>query len=371
MMKALLYDYLQVTGGAERVTLTLALALPDHRVIVSRVYPEVSPLLSDVQIEVEQLGTRWTRPLYRIPEAIVNFKYRCGRIKGAQSVLYSGFYAPLAVHAQERGRRIYYCHTIPRFAYDLYERERANISLPLRWLFDLATAWLRREYRAAIHRMDVVLVNSENVRRRMLEHLGIDASVVYPPVATHRFTWRGDGDVYVSPARLVANKRVDVIVEAFKRMPDKQLVVLSGGPELERLRALAAGVRNIEFAGWQSEDALRDWLGRARAAIYLPVDEDFGLSPVEAMACGKPVIGVAQGGLLETVVDGETGLLIHGEPTAAKLCDAVRRLESMDVAGMREACERRAALFSETVFLERIHAVMQTPSVAVNPPVRA
>jgi glycosyltransferase involved in cell wall biosynthesis len=360
--KAVLYDYLQVAGGAERVTLTLAQALPDYQVIVSRVYPDSAPLLTESPSDVVQLGTPLTRLLWRIPEAIFNFKFRSRGMAEAQSVLYSGFYAPMAVHQQRHGRRIYYCHSIPRFAYDLYQPSRARFPLPIRWIYDIAAAWLRREYRRAILRMDVVLVNSENVRRRLREHVGIEAEVVFPPVATKRFSWRSNGDTYLSLARLTSNKRVDVIVKAFLEMPQRRLIVLSGGPELGRLKALAAEASNIEFAGWQSEEDLSDCIGRARAAIYLPIDEDFGLSPVEAMAAGKPVIGVAEGGLLETVVDGETGVLIQGELTSAKVIEAVARLETLGPEALRGACERRAALFDESVFIRRMRDMLQSAS---------
>lgn len=366
-MRALLYDYLQVAGGAERVTLTLAQALPDYQVIVSRTYPETEPLLAQAPVTVVQLGTPFTRLLWRIPEAIFNFKFRCARLADAESVLYSGFYAPMAVHSQRGGRRVYYCHTIPRFAYDLYQHYRATIAWPLRWIYDLSMVWLRREYRRAILTMDVVLVNSENVRRRLRQHVGIESEVVFPPVATGRFAWRSDGDAYVSLARLMPNKRVDVIVKAFLRMPARRLMVLSGGPELGRLRDLAGNARNIEFAGWQSEEDLCHFIASARAAIYLPIDEDFGISPVEAMAAGKPVIGVAEGGLLETIVDGETGVLIEGELTPEKVIAAVTRLDALGPESLRGACERRAASFDEAVFIGRMREILQPDGEALPP----
>jgi glycosyltransferase involved in cell wall biosynthesis len=276
-------------------------------------------------------------------------------------VLYSGYYAPLAVRHQRGGRRIYYCHALPRFAYDLTEYYRARFPVGSRWAFDLAMAWLRREYGAAIARMDVVVANSENVRGRLKKYLGLDARVIHPPVATDRFRWLGDGGYYLSTARLTGSKRVETIVEAFLGMPGRQLVVVSGGPQLGRLRHLAGAAANIRILGWQSEEALRDWIGNARAIVYAPIDEDFGMSPVEAMAAGKPVVGVAAGGLLETVVDGETGVLLEEPLDAGRLKAAVERLEALGPAAMRAACERRAAQFSEAAFLERMRAVLDEP----------
>jgi glycosyltransferase involved in cell wall biosynthesis len=353
-MKLVLYDYMQVAGGAERVTLSLAEALPDFQVVVSRTYNDAKPLLAGTKVSIAQLGNRLTQWMTRIPEAAFNFRFRAHCVEQAQTVLYSGFYAPLAVHRQTTGLRVYYCHTIPRFAYDLYSASRASFPWALRGLFGCFAAVVRWQYRRAISQMDLVLVNSENVKTRLKHFLGVDAQVLYPPVATSLFQWANDGGYYLSVARLTPNKRVDIVVRAFLRMPERRLVVTSGGPELERLQTIAQGATNIEFVGWQTEESLRQWVANAHAAIYLPVDEDFGMSPVECMAAGKPVIGVAEGGLLETILHGQTGILIDGQPNPENVQAAVHALELLGPANMRLACEARAVQFDERCFVEAI-----------------
>ena len=149
-------------------------------------------------------------------------------------------------------------------------------------------------------------------------------------------------------------KRVETIVEAFTALPDKRLVVVSGGSELERVRVLAAPHANIEVRGWVSPEELRDLTGRCLATIYIPRDEDFGISPVESMAAGKPVIGVAEGGLLETVKDGQTGILIQANPRPAHVVDAVNAMTAERALTMREACEKRAAGYDEAAFREKM-----------------
>ena len=371
-MKLVLYDYMQVAGGAERVTLTLAKALPDFQTVVSRTYADAEPLLAGTNVSITELGNRLTLWMTRIPEAAFNFRFRAHCVEQAQTVLYSGFYAPLAVHRQTTGLRVYYCHTIPRFAYDLYGVSRASFPWVLRGLFGCFAAVVRWQYERAIRKMDLVLVNSENVRNRLKHFLSLDAQVLYPPVATGQFQWGGDEGYYLSVARLTPNKRVDTIVRAFLKMPERRLVVASGGPELERLQAIALGATNIEFVGWQTEESLRQWVANAHAAIYLPVDEDFGMSPVECMAAGKPVIGVAEGGLLETVVHGQTGVLIQGLPDPEKLQAAVQALELLGPANMRSACEARAAQFDELCFVEAIkrHLAPASKSSLCDDPVR-
>ena len=272
-------------------------------------------------------------------------------------MLYSGFYAPFAVHRQRDGRRIYYCHTPPRFAYDLRGFFLARYPAPVRPLASAFFDHVKRHYEEALARMDTVVANSENVRGRLKRFCGVEAQVVHPPIDTERFRWIEAGDYYLSLARLAPYKRVDLVVQAFLAMPDRKLVVASGGPEEGRLRMLAAGATNIAFTGWTDDARLRDLVGRCRAAIYVPEDEDFGMSPVEAMAAGKPVIGVAEGGLLETVIDGETGLLVPPAPGVEALVEAVNRLDGARALAMREACEARAARFAAPRFLERMKAL--------------
>lgn len=352
MKNYLLYDFMQVAGGAERVTLTLAEAFPDFQTLVSRCYPDAQALLDGSTAQVQELRGGWSALLPRILESMWCFRFRADRLYDAHTVLYSGFYAPLAVYQQRSGRRFYYCHTIPRFAYDLYDSSLASFPFWLRPLYAVFVRWFRKQYESAIARMDRIFVNSENVRARLQRYTGLDAEVVYPPVATQHFRFLADEGYYLSTARLVSNKRVDLIVQAFLKMPNRSLVVLSGGPELERLKAVAGKASNIRFTGWQTDEALRRWVGNARCVIYLPVDEDFGMSPVEAMAAGKPVIGVAEGGVLETVVHAETGLLLKSPPSIENLIDAVEKIEILVGKKISERCLRRAELFGEGRFIQ-------------------
>ena len=359
-----LYDFMQVAGGAERVTLQMAQRFPVLRPVVSRVYVDAAPMVEVSGVYVHTLADKHTRWLGRISEAAWCFWSRGQLVRDASVVVYSGFYAPLAVRHQKQGRRVYYCHTIPRFAYDLYELEKARFPWYFRGVYAVGMACYRYMYRRAINRMDVLFVNSENVRRRVQRYLRLEAQVLYPPVATKRFRWMGDDGYYLSVARLTANQRVDVAVKAFSAMPQRRLVVMSGGPELPKLQQLAIGAPNIEFVGWQSEEEMLRLIGRCRAVVYLPIDEDFGMSPVEAMAAGKPVLGVAEGGLLETVLHGQTGVLIEGDPTPEKLVAAVESLDVMDSSLLRAACESRARRFDESVFFEKLNKVLAPRHVA-------
>ncbi|NCA68865.1 MAG: glycosyltransferase [Sphingobacteriia bacterium] len=348
-----------VKGGAERLTCTLLDHLPGTDLCTGFVDPERFPSLGRAGGRVFDLHAASRLPLWRILRVIRAFEHGVPDLDRYDWALFSGIYAPLAVARRSRHPNLLYCHTIPRFCFDLREHYMRKLPWIARPALALLIAVVARKYARALARMDLVVANSENVRKRLLRHFGRTSILIHPPVDTQQFRWIADGQDYVSLARLEDFKRVDVIVRAFLRMPQHRLVVASGGHELERLRRLAAGARNIQFTGWLSEAALRDLVGRARAAIYVPIDEDFGMSPVEAMAAGKPVIGVAEGGLLETIIPGRTGILIDSPPTPEAICEAVERLERDHPPSLRAACEERAALFDERIFVTAMRDLLE------------
>jgi glycosyltransferase involved in cell wall biosynthesis len=270
--------------------------------------------------------------------------------------IYSGVAAPFAAPPRGNGRNILYCHTPPRFLYDQKDHFAGRAGRdPAR---RMALQKFRDGYEAAVERMDVIIANSRTVQERISTYLGQSSTLVYPPCDLEAFRWIEQGDYYLSTARLSPLKRVDKIVSAFVGMPDRKLVVASSGEDLEQLKALAAGARNIVFLGWVSDTQLTELIGRAIATIYVPTDEDFGMSPVESMAAGKPVIGVAEGGLRETILDGQTGTLLQPGFTSDDLANAVCELTQERALAMRAACETRAELFSRDRFIEGMRAAL-------------
>ena len=192
------------------------------------------------------------------------------------------------------------------------------------------------------------------MQKRLDEQLGIKSNVVYPPVNIEKYKWNSQNNYYLSLGRLEPNKRVDRIVQAFINMPDKRLIVASGGSQIQKLKRMAAGSENISFINWSSEVDLVELIGNAIACIYIPQDEDFGMSAVESMSAGKPIIGVAEGGLLETVIDNHTGFLLSPNPTVEEICAAVKRMCPSVSLAMRSFCEARALKFSEERFVDHI-----------------
>lgn len=356
---AVIHDYFAIRGGGERLALTLAKDLKADLVYGFREdmsYP-IEAFNAPIDLGLPQF---WRRAGIRAAALAWRFSAVQTLMRRYRVRIFSGAFAPFATPSKsdDAGTNIYYCHTPPRFLFD--QRQHFLGAVP-GWLHapvQIALKVFEHRYRRAVSRMDVIVANSENTRSRIRRYLGLESVVVYPPIDTDRFRWLGQADYYLSTARLSPLKRVDRIIDAFARLPAKRLIVCSGGEDLKRLRRKAAGAPNIEFRGWVSEDELRELVGNAIATLYVPRDEDFGMSPVESMAAGKPVIGVAEGGLLETIVPGKTGILLPPDFTDDQLVEAVEALTPQRALDMRAACEQHAQAFSLSTFLGSMRQVI-------------
>ena len=358
------YDFLHCRGGAEKVALTLLEAFPVAELCVGYRNADAFPLAAPGS--GEPLDPRRLRDLgigarFRGARTLLGglaFRTRTGFLRRYDWAIFSGSVAVEGVYQRLAGRNIYYCHTLPRFAYDLQSYYQARTPPPFRPALNVVSALTRWRYPGALARMDRIVANSETVRARLDRYLGVEAQVIHPPCDVAGFQWLGQDDYYLSMARLEPYKRVDLIIKAFLGLPKQRLVIASTGSDEQRLRALAGDALNIAFVGRLDDASLRDLTGRCIATLYVARDEDFGMAPVESMAAGKPVIGVAEGGLLETVVHGQTGLLIDAAPPHAQVREAVAWLSPERARRMRAACESRARLFSVEQFVSAMRAVV-------------
>jgi glycosyltransferase involved in cell wall biosynthesis len=202
--------------------------------------------------------------------------------------------------------------------------------------------------------VDVFIANSRYIARRILKVYRREAEVIYPPVDVEAFTLRQDKeDFYLTASRMVPYKRIDLIVEAFSQMPDKRLVVIGDGPEMPKVRAKAGP--NVTLLGYQPFEVLRDYMQRARAFVFA-AEEDFGIVPVEAQACGTPVIAFGKGGATETVVAGETGVFFQDQnvPSLIRAVEEFERLR-FDPLRVRKNAER----FSSERFRREFAALIE------------
>ncbi|BCR04675.1 glycosyl transferase [Desulfuromonas versatilis] len=247
---------------------------------------------------------------------------------------------------------ICYCHTPMRYLWDMYHDYRRDTG----WLKRLAMVplahYLRQWDLASASRVDYFVANSRHVARRISKHYRRNSEVIHPPVATGEFGLADEqGDFYLMVGQLVKYKRPDLAVEAFSRL-GKPLVVIGEGEELGRLKGLAGP--SVKFLGRQPFSVIKDHYARCRAFIF-PGEEDFGITPVEAQASGRPVIAFARGGALETVVDGETGFFF-AEPTVESLNEAILKFETLADSFDPRRIREHSLAFDKSVFNEKIRS---------------
>jgi glycosyltransferase involved in cell wall biosynthesis len=253
---------------------------------------------------------------------------------------------------------ICYCHTPMRYIWDLKDQYLKASGLnsgvkgvAVKFIFKRLRVW---DVKTALT-VDSFIANSIYIQERIKRIYKRDSIVIYPPVDIEKFELNNfKEDFFVTASRMVPYKKIDLIVEAFSNMPEKRLVVIGDGPDFNKVR-LKAG-KNIELLGHQTDRILKDYFGRAKAFVFA-AEEDFGIAPVEAQACGTPVIAYGKGGAVETVVDGKTGILFR-EQSVQGVIDAVSDFETrgpFDFFEIRKNAER----FSETRFREEFKAVIE------------
>jgi glycosyltransferase involved in cell wall biosynthesis len=240
-----------------------------------------------------------------------------------------------------------------RYIWDLYHTYLRHTRLgPLQEkAFRMTAHYMRQWDYASAQRVDKFLAISETVRGRIRHLYGREAPVVFPPVDTGFFVPdpHGATDYFLAVSRAVPYKRLDLLVEVFNAR-EERLLIVGDGPLLPRLKKQAK--RNIEFLGLVSDEDLRVLYQNCRALLF-PAEEDFGLTPVEAMACGRPVVALGYGGASETVADGLTGVHFP-EQTAVSLDAAIDRLLAQRLSA--RDCRARAELFDQRIFLAKIRA---------------
>ncbi|MFA6456996.1 MAG: glycosyltransferase [Bacteroidota bacterium] len=254
------------------------------------------------------------------------------------------------VRVRKEAVHICYCFTPMRYVWDMYDQYfgKGKAGIFTRFAMMMIAPLLRWwDVKTSSH-VTYFIAISEEIRKRIKKHYRRDADMIYPPVDTEQFILSETSDDFaLIVSALVPYKRIDLAVEAFNNN-GKRLIIAGTGPETERLRSIAKS--NIEFLGWQSDDELAQLYARCSALIF-PGVEDFGIVPLEAQASGKPVVAFGQGGALETIVDGETGLFFDRQTTES-LQNALQRLSLIN---FNPAQIRQYALrFSRGIFREKI-----------------
>mgnify|MGYP003362376165 FL=1 len=369
MRVAIVHEWLEHYAGSERVIEQLLIMYPQAEIFA---IVDFMP-----QAERSMLGGRPVRTTFiqKLPFARRCFRYYLGLMPVAIEQLdLSGFDLVISSnHAVAKGIitgpdqvHVCYVHSPMRYAWDMqaaYLRqggiERGLRGLYARWLLHRLRNW---DVRSAAG-VDVFVANSSYIARRIRKVYRRNATVVFPPVDIDRFEMStAPRQDYVVVSRLVPYKRIDLVVEAFRRMPERVLHVAGDGPERERIAALADNVPNIILHGRVSDVEVLRMMRQARAFVFA-AEEDFGIAMVEAQACGTPLIVFGRGGACDIVRDmgdagGATGVFFD-EQGADAIITAVERFESIQDRITPQACHANAQRFSQSAFRQSMSSVVE------------
>ncbi|MEL6104508.1 MAG: glycosyltransferase [Planctomycetota bacterium] len=361
----LVHEWLTTYAGSERVVEQIAHAMPIKQmyVLVDHLKDSRPSVFDDIPISTSILQKLpFSKSKYRSFLPLMPMAVEQHDVTNHDIVIASQHCVSHGVITRPDQPLISYVHSPMRYAWDLQHEYLRNKgihwgirSLIARKMLHYTRMWDR----VAADRVDHFVCNSKFIASRIAKYYRRDATVIHPPVATNDFQLcEQKDDFYLTAGRMVPYKKVDLVVRAFAKMPNKQLVVIGDGPEVKRVKAHAAP--NIRFEGHQPFATLRKRMGEARAFVFAAC-EDFGIMPVEAQACGTPVIAYRRGGSQETVVDGRTGVLFD-EQSEASITSAVERFEQLSFPP--EVCREHAVGFSEerfrTEFSDYVNQVIET-----------
>jgi len=327
MKVAIVHDFLLKLGGAERVVKVLADMFPKAPIYtllydeekVGNVFPKERVRTSFLQNYPKFIRKRYRYLIPKMPKAIEELNFEEFDLVISSNTAFShGIIVPLNT------KHVCYCHSPMRYVWDWVNeyREENNIHGIKKLFYAPVLKKLREWDKIASDRPNLYIANSKNVQKRLKKYYKTNSVLVYPPVDVDRFsTSRDHAGYFLIVSTLTPYKKIDLAVQLFNKI-GRKLIIIGDGPHKEYLQNIAAD--NIEFLGFKDDRTVAEYMKNCRALIF-PGEEDFGITPVEAMACGKPVLAYAKGGCLETIIEGQTGELFY-EPTIQSMEDGLARL---------------------------------------------
>ena len=362
MKTAIIHEWLSSYAGSERVVEQLLRTYPgaDVHAVVDFLSEKDRAFLGGRSVK--------TSFIQRLPLARKHFRHYLPLMPTAVEQFDLSAYDVVlsSNHAVAKGvivgpdqLHVSYIHSPIRYAWDLQHQYLSEAGLK-HGLKSIATRamlhYMRLWDQAAASRVGVFVANSNYIARRIWNTYRREAEVIFPPVDVDSFAVQpAKESFYLAASRMVPYKRMPLIAEAFAAMPDRKLVIVGDGTELQKVKAVAGP--NVEVLGYQSSEVLRDLMSRAKAFVFA-AEEDFGITPVEAMACGTPVIAYGRGGATDSVIDGHTGLFFHEQSTSA-IVNAIKQFEATQDDFDPHAIRRHAETFRPERFREEIAALVE------------
>lgn len=345
-----MHDWLTIYGGSESIIRILHEMFPDAP-IYTTVYDKKNMPDDFKEMDIRPsflqhypfAKKKYTTYLPFMPRAFESFD-----LSEYDLVISSNTSCSKGVITGANTLHICYCNTPMRYGWDFYHEYIRNKGRFGKFLISCMMKNIRIWDRLSADRVDTFIANSKNVAARIRKHYRRDSAVIYPPVRTHLFEpGDGSGDYYLAVSRLVPYKRIDLLAEAFAEN-GLSLKIIGDGSEYKELKKKATP--NIQFLGRLDDELVLKYMQGCKAFLF-PGEEDFGITPIEAQACGRPVIAYGRGGALETVEDGKTGIFFR-EQTVEAVQEAVSRFEKMDFEPAYIAAH--AEKFSEARFREEL-----------------
>lgn len=354
---AIIHDWLTNMGGAEQVVINFKKIYPEAPIYTTFYTPEnLDQELKEINVKTSFLQKKKSVTNHKkyypmMPLAFENFN-----LNEYDVVLSSSSCCAKGVITKPETKHICYCHTPMRYAWDQRDDYLENKKGIKRKLIKILLHYMRMWDFVSANRVDYFIANSTEVQKRIKKHYGRESIVINPPVRCNLFTIsQNNGDYFLVLSRLVKYKRFDLAVKACNEL-GKKLIVIGEGPEKENLEKIAK--KNVTFLGRQPDEVVKKYMSECKALIF-PGKEDFGIVPVEAQACGRPVIAYGQGGVLDSVIPDKTGVFFE-EQTVESLKSAIEKFEKMKFD--KNEIRKHALEFDETVFQKKIQEFIEKVS---------
>lgn len=355
MKVAIVHDFLLKLGGAERVVKVLADMFPKAPIytllydekVVGSMFPKERVKTSFLQNYPKFIRDRYRFLIHKMPRAIEELD-----LNEYDLVISSNTAFAHGLITNVKTRHLCYCHSPMRYAWDWTNeyRKENNLGGIKALLYAPLLKYLREWDRVAADRPDMYLANSANVQKRLKKYYQAESEIIYPPVDVSRFRAKETSENYfLIVSTLTPYKRIDLAVQLFNKI-GRKLIIIGEGSQKKYLQNLAG--ENIDFLGFKDDKVVKEYMENCRALIF-PGEEDFGITPVEAMACGKPVLAYGKGGVTESVISGKTGEFFFEENVEA-MEDGLARLMYNEKFYKPRVIRSQSFNFSREVFEKKL-----------------